>query len=153
MLTAACLLIAAAVAVSAVVLITHEQRRHASVRDVAAISYVRSFMTSYTTLDPFNANAYTDRVLAEMTGRLRDDYQSRINEIAVQVARAEPTTGTVLDAGVERWNDDGSASVVVATKIVTTMPDGTQIENGNRWVADAIQKGDQWKISNLVQVI
>ena len=80
-------------------------------------------------------------------------YKKRINEIVVQVARAEPTKGTVLDAGVERWNDDGSADVVVATQTTTTMPDGKQIESGNRWVATAIQEGDQWKISDLLQVI
>ena len=44
-------------------------------------------------------------------------------------------------------------SVVVATQTTTTLPDGKRIENGNRWVATAIQEGDQWKISNLLQVI
>ena len=59
----------------------------------------------------------------------------------------------MLDAGVERWNDDGSANVVVATQITTTMPDGKMTERGNRWVATAIQEGEQWKISNLLEVI
>ena len=59
----------------------------------------------------------------------------------------------MLDAGVERWNDDGSADVLVATSTTTTLPDGKTIEDGSRWVATAIQEGDQWKISNLLQVI
>ena len=42
-----------------------------------------------------------------------------MNEILVQVARAEPTHGTVVEAGVQRWNDNGSADVLVATKIST----------------------------------
>ncbi len=41
-----------------------------------------------------------------------------MNEIVVQVARAEPPTGTVLEAGVQRWNDNGGADVLVATKII-----------------------------------
>ena len=47
-----------------------------------------------------------------------------MNEILIQVARAEPTQGTVLEAGVQRWNDDGSADVLVATKISNKTPDG-----------------------------
>jgi Mce-associated membrane protein len=152
-MTAAVALIVAAVAASTMVLITHEKHRRAAVKDVAALGYVRSFMTPYTTLDPFHANDYADRVLDQATGKLAQDYKARMNEIVVQVARAEPTQGAVLDAGVERWNDDGSADVVVATQITTTLPDGKKVETGNRWLATTIQEGDQWKISNLLQVI
>ena len=76
------------------------------------------------------------------------------NEIVLQVARLEPTTGTVVEAGVERWNDDGSADVLVATKMTSTTPDGKQpIETGSRWLATAVKEGQQWKISRLIQVI
>ncbi|MET0698823.1 MAG: mammalian cell entry protein [Mycobacterium sp.] len=143
----------AAIGASTVVLIAHEKDRRAAVKELAAVDYVRSFMTQYTTLDPFHANDYADRVLAQATGELAQMYTEKMNEIVVQVARAEPTKGTVLDAGVERWNDDGSANVVVATQTTTVMPDGKRLENGNRWVATAMQEGDQWKISNLLQVI
>jgi Mce-associated membrane protein len=152
-MSAAAVVVIAAVAVCALVLVAHERHRRAAVKDVAAISYVRSFMTQYTSLDPFHANDYADRVLAQSTGQLAQMYTDRMNEIVVQVARAEPTQGRVLDAGVERWNDDGSADVVVATQTTTTLPDGKKGEAGNRWVATAIQEGDQWKISNLLQVI
>ena len=37
-------------------------------KNAAALGYVRDFMTAYTTLDPFNANAYADRILAQGTG-------------------------------------------------------------------------------------
>lgn len=152
-LTAAIALIVAAVAVSAVVLFTHQQQHRESMRTVEALGYVRSFMTQFTSPDPFNANDYADGVLAQSTGKMAEDYKARINEIAVAVARSEPTAGEVIDAGVERWNDDGSATVVVVTQTVTTMPDGARVENGNRWVVTTIQEGDQWKISNLAQVI
>jgi Mce-associated membrane protein len=77
-----------------------------------------------------------------------------MNEILVQVARAEPTTGTVLDAGVQRWNDNGSADVLVAVKVGTSTPDGkSTVESGSRWVVTTIEEGQQWKISNLIQVI
>jgi Mce-associated membrane protein len=151
--TVAALVVIAAVAASALVLITHERDRRAAVKEVAAIEYVRSFMTQYTSLDPFHANDYASAVLAQATGQLAQMYTERMNEIVVQVARAEPTKGTVLDAGVERWNDDGSADVVVATQTTTLLPDGNRTESGNRWVATAKQEGGQWKISNLLQVI
>ena len=111
-------------------------------------------MTMYTSLDPFNANAYADRVLAEGTGEFEANFRERLNEILIQVAQAEPTTGTVLEAGVQRWNDDGSVDVLVATKVTSTTPDGkTTFESGSRWVATTTREGEQWKIKNLIQVI
>jgi Mce-associated membrane protein len=152
--TVAALLIAAAIAASTLMLINHETDRRATVKDAAALSYVREFMTAYTTLDPFNANAYADRILAQGTGEFARMFKEKENEILIQVARAEPTTGTVLEAGVQRWNDNGSADVLVATKITQKSPDGkSTIESGNRWVATAIKEGQQWKISQLIQVI
>jgi Mce-associated membrane protein len=148
------LLIAAAITASTLMLIRHESERRAQTEDAEALGYVRSFMTMYTTLDPFHANDYADRIQAQGTGRFEQMFKEKYNEIAVQVARAEPTTGTVLEAGVQRWNDDGSADVLVATKISQKSPDGkSMIESGSRWVATATQEGQQWKISNLIQVI
>jgi Mce-associated membrane protein len=150
----ASLLIAAAIAASTLMLIGHETDRRASVKDAAALGYVREFMTTYTTIDPFHANDYADRILAQGTGDFAKMFKERQNEILLQVARAEPTKGTVLDAGVQRWNDNGSADVLVATKITTKSPDGkSTIESGSRWVATAIKEGQQWKISQLIQVI
>ena len=55
---------------------------------------------------------------------------------------------------MQRWNDNGSADVLVATKMSTKSPDGkTTIESGTRWVVTTIEEGQQWKISNLIQVI
>jgi Mce-associated membrane protein len=150
----AALLIAAAIAASTLMLIGHETDRRVSVKDAAALGYVREFMTAYTTLDPFHANDYADRILAKGTGDFAKMFKEKENEILVQVARAEPTTGTVVEAGVQRWNDNGSADVLVATKISTKSPDGkSTIESGNRWIATAIKEGQQWKISQLIQVI
>ena len=150
----AALLIVAAITVSTLMLIGHETDRRASVKEAAALGYVREFMTAYTTLDPFHANDYADRILAQGTGDFAKMFKEKQNEIAIQVARAEPTTGTVLEAGVQRWNDNGSADVLVATKVATKSPDRkSTIESGNRWVATAIKEGQQWKISQLIQVI
>ncbi len=150
----AAVLVSAAVAASALMLARYEADRRAALADAAALSYAREFMTMYTSLDPFHANAYADRIQAESTGRFATMFKERKNEILIQVARAEPTTGTVLEAGVQRWNDDGSADVLVATKVTSTSPDGeTTVESGSRWIATTIREGQQWKISNLVQVI
>jgi len=150
----AAMLVAGAVTVSTLLLISHESHRRTTIKDVSAVSFVRSFMTEFTSPDPFHANDYAERVLSRATGDFAKLYKEKANEIVVQVARAEPTTGTVLDAAVERWNDNGSADVVVATKISSKSPDGkTVVESGHRWVATAIKEGDQWKISALFPVI
>ena len=144
----------AAIAGSVFLLVGHEGFRRTEVKDASAIGYVRGFMTTYTSLDPFHANDYADRVLAQGTGDFAKSFKEKMNEIVVQVARAEPTTGTVLEAGVQRWNDNGSADVLVATTVKTIGPDGkTPIESGTRWVVTTIEEGQQWKISQLIQVI
>jgi Mce-associated membrane protein len=150
----ATLLIAAAISGSTLMLIQHVKDHKETVKAIEARDYVREFMTQYTTLDPFHANDYADRILAQGTGDFAKMFKDKQNEIMIQVARAEPTTGTVLEAGVQRWNDNGSADVLVATKMSTKSPDGkSNVESGNRWVATAIKEGQQWKISNLIQVI
>jgi Mce-associated membrane protein len=152
--TLAGVLMAAAVTVSTLVLISHESRERAASKDREALSYVSGFMTEFTSIDPFHANDYVERVLAQATGDFAKQYHEKQNEILLQIARAEPATGTVLGAGVERWNDDGSVNVIVATAVTSKSPDEKQVvENTNRWSATATQEGKQWKISNLQQVI
>jgi Mce-associated membrane protein len=146
-------LIAGAIAVSSLMLVSHESDRKTQVRDADVLSYVRSFMTTYTTIDPFQANYYGDRIQSQATGDFAKMFKEKINGILVQVARAEPTQGTVVGAGVQKWYDDGSADVLVATKISNKTPDGKTVESGNRWVVTAKKEGQLWKISNLIQVI
>jgi Mce-associated membrane protein len=148
------LLLAAAMTASMLMLVSHETERRTELRDAAALGYVRSFMTTYTSLDPFNANAYADRVLAQGTGDFAKMFKEKMNEIVIQVARAEPTQGRVVEAGVQRWNDNGSVDILVATTTTSKTPDGKKtVESGNRWVATTTQEGQQWKISQLIQVI
>jgi Mce-associated membrane protein len=152
--TVSALLMVVAVTVSTLMLISHQSRERAAEKDRAVISYVRWFMVDFTSIDPYHANDYIDRIMAQATGDFAKQYRDKANEILLQVARAEPTTGAVLDAGVERWNDDGSANVLVATGVTSKSPDEKQVfENTNRWTATAKQEGSQWKISNLLQVI
>ncbi len=147
-------LMAGAITVSALMLISHDSRQRAASKDREVLSYVSGFMTQFTSIDPFHANDYIDRVLAQATGEFAKQYQKNANQILLQIARAEPATGTVLGAGVERWNDDGSVNVIVATAVTTKSPDEKQVvENTNRWTATATREGNQWKISNLQQVI
>jgi Mce-associated membrane protein len=152
--TVAALLMAAAVTAATLMLISHESDVHTEAKDRQVVSYVKWFMAEFTSVDPYHANDYVERVLAQATGDFAKQYHDKANEILLQVARAEPATGTVLDAGVERWNDDGSVNVLVATEVTSKSPDEKQVfENTNRWTATAKQEGNQWKISNLLQVI
>ncbi|MCV7216503.1 mammalian cell entry protein [Mycobacterium crocinum] len=152
----AAVLIIAAITTSTLLLVKRETQRHDAVRDVAVLSFVRGFVTHYTSIDPFHANDYADKVLAQGTGQFAKLYQDKMNEVVIQVARAEPTTGTVQAVGIERWNRDGSADVVAAATTKTRMPDGKTVESGSRWVVTVTQEGGAggpWKISNLLQVI
>jgi Mce-associated membrane protein len=152
--TLAAALMAGAVAVCALILVDQEARERAAQKDQDVLIYVRSFMTEFTSIDPFHANDYVDRVLAQATGDFEKKYHDQVNQILLNIARAERSTGIVLDAGVERWNDDGSANVLVATAVTSKSPDGKQVfENTDRWIATAKQEGNTWKISNLLQVI
>ncbi|MDZ4234346.1 MAG: mammalian cell entry protein, partial [Dietzia sp.] len=64
----AAVLVTAAVAASSLMLVRHEADRRAALDDAAALGYAREFMTTYMSLDPFNANACADRILAQGTG-------------------------------------------------------------------------------------
>ncbi|MCV7258606.1 hypothetical protein [Mycobacterium shimoidei] len=153
-LVVAVLLAVGSIATSAVVLIRHQARHVLAMKEVDALVFVRSFMTTFTSLDPFHANDYVDRIFAHATGDFAKQYHDKQNEILAGVAQAEPTKGTTLEVGVERWNDDGSANVLAATEITSRTPDGKQvIEKTNRWLVVAQREGDQWKISSLQQVI
>jgi len=153
-MVAAGMLAASGITTSAYVLINQRSHHQVAMKDVDVLGFVRAFMTGFTTLDPFHANAYVDRILANATGDFAKQYRDKQNQILIQIAQAEPTKGTTLDAGVERWNDDGSANVLVATDVTYKTPDQKQIlDNTNRWVVTAQREGNQWKISSLQQVI
>jgi Mce-associated membrane protein len=152
--TVSALLMAAALTLSTLMLISHQSQDRAAAKNREVLNYVKWFMADFTSIDPYHANDYVQRILNQATGDFAKQYHDKANEILLQVARAEPTTGTVLDAGVERWNDDGSANVMVATGVTSKSPDEKQVfENTNRWTATAKQEGNQWKISSLLQVI
>lgn len=135
-------------------LFNHEQHRRTELREVEALGAVTSFMTMFTTPDPFHANDYLADVLAHATGDFAKQYQDRANQVLLAVARSEPTTGTVIAAGVERWNDEGSVSTLVAVENTGKSADGKRdLKVATRWLATARKEGDQWKISNLNQVL
>jgi Mce-associated membrane protein len=146
------LLMAAAITICTLMLVSHQSRERAASKNREVLSYVTGFMAEFTSIDPYHANDYVTRILGQATGDFAKQYHDKANDILLQVARAEPATGTVLDAGVERWNEDGSANVIVATD-VTSKSSEQVIENTNRWTATVTQEGNQWKISNLRQVI
>ncbi|WP_156296927.1 mammalian cell entry protein [Mycobacterium paragordonae] len=132
----------------------HETQRHTAIRSAAALSYVRSFMADFTSPDPFHANDYTDHISAQATGEFAEQYRQNRNAILIEVARAEPTTGTVLDVGVSRWNTDGTVEVLVTTKFTAKSPDGKlQVQRDSRWVVTAKQEGERWKISKLTPMV
>ena len=138
---------------AAVVFAKHDTVHRAQIRDADVLEFVRSFVTNYTSPDPFNANDYANSVLAKGTGQFAKDFEKNMNAVVIQVAQAERGFGNVQQLGIERWNTDGSADVVAVAMMSTKMPDGKTIESGSRWVVTATKEGEQWKVSNLIQVI
>lgn len=152
-ITAAGVVVLAALALSVFTFVHSQTENRATVEQAAVLSFVRSFVSQYTSLDPFKANAYAERVEKLGTGEFAKMYKEKMNEIVVAVARAEPSIGNVSELGIQRWNDDGSAEVIAVADMTTTLPDGKKIHSTSRWVVTAIKEGDQWKVSNLIQVI
>jgi Mce-associated membrane protein len=143
----------AALTLSAFVFVKAATAARANIRNAAVIDFVRSFITQYTSPDPFNANAYADKVLALGTGNFATLYSDRMNQVVIQVAQAEPGVGTVQEIGIERWNPDDSVSVIAVANMTTKMPDGKKVESPSRWEVTAVKEGDQWKVSDLIQVL
>lgn len=151
---AAGVLMVVAITLSTLMLVSHESRVRDASKNREVLNYVTGFMTQFTSIDPYHANDYVMRVMDQATGDFAKEYHDKANEILLQVARAEPAKGAILGAAVERWNDDGSAIVMVATEVTSKSPDQKQVfENTNRWTATATREGNQWKISSLQQVI
>lgn len=148
------LLMATAITLSSLLLASHASHEQAIRKEHEVISFVKYFMVQFTSVDPYHANEYVEQVLAQATGDFAKEYHDKANQILIQVAQAEPATGSVVDAGVERWNDDGSVNILVVTEFTSKSPDGKQVyKNTNRWATTAIQEGNLWKISKLDQVV
>jgi Mce-associated membrane protein len=145
--------ITVAVATSAVVFVKNQTERRTQIREAAVLSFVRTFITEYTSPNPFSANDYADKVLALGTGNFAKMYSERMNEVVIQVARAERGFGSVQEVGIERWNDDGSASVIAVANMTTKLPDGRKFDSSSRWEVTAVKEGDQWRVSDLIQVL
>ena len=149
----AALAMVAALALSAFVFAKSITAQRASIRNAAVVDFVRSFITQYTSPDPFNANAYAENVLSLGTGNFAKLYSDKMNQVVIQVAQAEPGVGTVQEIGVERWNPDDSVNVIAVANMTTKMPDGKKVESPSRWEVTAVKEGDQWKVSDLIQVL
>ena len=148
------ILAASGITISSYVLVDQRSHHEVAMSEVDMLGFVRSFMSGFTTVDPFHANAYVERVLAHATGDFAKQVHDQQNQILIQTAQSEPTKGTTLDAGVKRWNDDGSATVLVVTDITQKTPDQKQvIDSIIRWALTAQREGDQWKISSLQKMI
>ena len=70
----AALAMVAALALSAFVFAKSITAQRASIRNAAVVDFVRSFITQYTSPDPFNANAYAEKVLSLGTGNFAKLY-------------------------------------------------------------------------------
>lgn len=150
----AAVVVVSATAASTLMLFRLEIDRWSALKDSAAIGSAREFMTTYLTLDPSNADSYSDRILAQSTGEFAKMFTERQNEILRRVTRSGPASATVVEAGVQQRNSDGSVEVLLATEVATAAPDRkSTIESGSRWVAAVVKEGQEWKISSLVQVI
>lgn len=78
---------AAAISACALMRISHESHQRAAHKDIVMLSDVRSFMTMFTSPDPFHANEYAERVLSHATGDFAKQYHERANDILIRIFR------------------------------------------------------------------
>ena len=146
-----------AVAASVVMLVAHESQRRTALKEVAVLDVVRSFTAEFLSPDPTGdngANRYVDRMTAQATGEFARWWQDRRAEILIQVATGPVVSAVVLEAGVERWNDDGSADVLAVARTSAKGPDGKVVaESSVRCVETVSLEGGQWKIRNFSPVL
>ncbi|MGI9125846.1 MAG: mammalian cell entry protein [Mycobacterium sp.] len=151
--TVGAVLVATALTASAVIFVNQQAQHRSMIREAAVLTFVKSFLTQYTSPDPFHANDYADRVLELGTGNFAKLYSESMNDVVIQVARSEPGVGSVQEIGIERWNSDSSANVIAVADMTTKMPDGKKVQTQTRWEVTAVKEGEQWKVSDLIQVI
>jgi Mce-associated membrane protein len=150
---AAAVAVVSSVTVASLFFVKHESVHRAQIRDADALAFVKSFITNYTSPDPFHANDYANSVLAQGTGKFAKAFDESIDGIVIQVAQAERGFGAVQEIGIERWNSDASVDVIAVAMMTTKLPDGKPVESPSRWVVTATKEGEQWKVSDLKQVI
>jgi len=154
---AAALVMAAALGAGVAILIPHEKHRRTTVREVAVLDVARSFTVEFMSPDPtgeFGANRYVDRMTAQVTGDFAQWWAEEQNAILIQVAKGPQIEATVLAAGLERWNDDGSADVLVVVRRAIKDEHGQTVAEPTERVLETLrQEGDRWKISNLSAVL
>ncbi|WP_330256089.1 hypothetical protein OG874_16895 [Nocardia sp. NBC_00565] len=70
-----------------------------------------------------DAGGYVDRVLANATGTWHDEFEARKRSVLdTMQASGGVITGRGIAAGIERRNDDGSATVLVAATSEASVP-------------------------------
>lgn len=118
----------------------------------AALSTARRAATAFTSYDKAHLDASFAAVLTLGTPRFREQFTGAGEQLRPLIAKKQASAkGTVLAAGVERWDDEAArASVLVATDAIVTNVDfprgATQrfrlrVELrrlDDRWLVDAI---------------
>lgn len=148
---------AGSIAVAATMLVAHVDHRRLALQQVEVLDFARSFTVQFLSPDPTGengANRYVDLMTEHATGEFGAWWKERRNEILIQVARGPEATAEVLEAGLERWNDDGSAQVLVVAKTHIKGLDGKVVaEPTMRCLETVMKQGDQWKIRNFSPVL
>lgn len=149
--------IAAALTASVLMLAPHESHRTTMLRQAAVLDVARSFTVEFMSPDPtgdFGANRYVDRMTAQVTGDFATWWDTEQDEILVAIAKGPQIEATVLYAGLERWNDDGSADVLVVVRRAIKDDAGKTVAEPTERVVETVRlEGEQWKISNLSSVV
>lgn len=147
----------AALTASVLMLVPHESHRRTTLRQAAALDVARSFTVEFMSPDPtgdFGANRYVDRMTAQVTGDFATWWEEARDRILITVAKGPHIEATVLYAGLERWNDDGSADVLVVVRRAIKDDAGKTVTEPTERVVETVRlEGEQWKISNLSPVV
>ena len=152
--TLASLVVIGAIAASALILVSHESHRREAIRDVAVLGYVRSFMTEYTSLDPFHANDYADRILAQGTGDFGDQYRKYSDAIAPVNKQAKVSNSTQVVATAVESLTGADATALVYTNTSNSTPQSKDMPSLSylSYRLDMQRHGSRWLITKMTTI-
>ncbi|GCE41519.1 hypothetical protein Rhow_005178 [Rhodococcus wratislaviensis] len=97
-----------------------EQRNAA---DRSLLAFAESAAAELVSTSSDDADSYVQRVLDNATGQWRNDFDVRKASVLDTMKSSETVTvGRAVGSGIERRNDDGSTTVLVAAAVDGTIP-------------------------------
>lgn len=134
---------------------THSGEADTARLRVAVLAAAKPGIEAFNTLDFHDVDQGLDAWQRAATGQLLDDVKASREASAKAITEARTsTTATVLAAAVTELDDRaGTATVMAAVEVKTTVDGQQPTTKRNRYLAGLARTGDGWKLSSLQPVV